>query len=603
MPNRAIFYKRKSSDSEDRQILSLASQDRTIRETTLAFNQYQLIANLEESKSAKAPGRPLFNDMCERLESGKAGFIICWQLNRLARNPVDGGRIIWLVQNYGVKIVTPTKIYDANDLLLMYVEFAMSNQFITDLRKSTMRGIDDKIRSGIAPLRAPIGYINDVMKKQGLRDILPDPDRFDLCRKMWDLMLTGSYTPPKVLEIATKDWGLVQRNGKPLSRSKIYDLFTNVFYIGSFMYAGEVHPGKHKAMVTPEEYDRVQVILGSKGKGRLSSHDFAFNGALVRCPCGSSVTCEERYRKTCPSCKKRYNALTHSSCPACLAEAPQKFWYTALLHCSRKKDATCGQPAISVKDFEKQVASLMATLTMPQDFIEWTFRKLRKTKEEEYQGLKTIHDEAERQLTITIADQESLVANYTSLANRNRDFLSDEDYQTRKEKLRTRRKELEDRLAKFGLMHDNQIDAAEKAFNFARTLRERFEKTKEPTDKRQMLAALGSNLVLDNKILRLDVLKPVEVIQEGATLAKDTLKKFEPNDQVDNTAQREDLYNENPLLGDRRDSNPQHPAPQAGALPLCYDHHYILDFKNLLPNPVLKYISLFIALYLSKPAS
>jgi len=36
---------------------------------------------------------------------------------------------------------------------------------------------------------------------------------------------------------------------------------------------------------------------------------------------------------------------------------------------------------------------------------------------------------------------------------------------------------------------------------------------------------------------------------------------------------------------------------------LCYDHHYILDFKNLLPNPVLKYISLFIALYLSKPAS
>lgn len=98
-------------------------------------------------------------------------------------------------------------------------------------------------------------------------------------------------------------------------------------------------------------------------------------------------------------------------------------------------------------------------------------------------------------------------------------------------------------------MHDNQIDAAEKAFNFARTLRERFEKTKEQMEKRQMLAALGSNLVLDNKVLHIELLKPVEVIQEGARLANEVTKKFEPDNQLDNTAQREALYDQNPLLG------------------------------------------------------
>ena len=157
------------------------------------------------------------------------------------------------------------------------------------------------------------------------------------------------------------------------------------------------------------------------------------------------------------------------------------------------------------------------------------------------------------------------MANYTSSANRNRDFLSDDEYQTRKEKLRTRRKELEDRLAKFGLMHDNQIDAAEKAFNFARTLRERFEKTKEPSEKRQMLAALGSNLVLNNKVLHIELLKPVEIIQEGARLANDVRKKFEPGNYPDSTAQIEDLYNKNPLLGDVRESDPLKLPPQGSA--------------------------------------
>jgi DNA invertase Pin-like site-specific DNA recombinase len=161
-----IVYRRKSS-GEDKQIASLESQQEDLKITIPNYDKLNIIANFDEKKSAKSPGRIKFNEMCVMLQQGKANNIVCWALNRLARNSVDGGLIIWLVQDRGLKIITPSKTYDRNDVLLMYVEFAMANQFVTDLGKSTRRGLKDKITSGDAPIYAPIGYINDTSKKQG----------------------------------------------------------------------------------------------------------------------------------------------------------------------------------------------------------------------------------------------------------------------------------------------------------------------------------------------------------------------------------------------------------------------------------------------------
>jgi len=91
-----------------------------------------------------------------------------------------------------------------------------------------------------------------------------------LIRKMWDLMLTGNYTPPRILEIANNEWGFRTKKykrvgGRPLSRSGIYAIFTNLFYAGIIVNKGIQYEGKHDRMITLEEYDRVQVLLGRKG--------------------------------------------------------------------------------------------------------------------------------------------------------------------------------------------------------------------------------------------------------------------------------------------------------------------------------------------------
>src|SRR5712671_5484230 len=89
-----FIYCRKSSEAEDRQVLSIESQTRELSQLAAKLDS-PILEILTESKSAKDPGRPVFNQMMQRLYRGEAAGIICWKLDRLARNPVDGGSMIW----------------------------------------------------------------------------------------------------------------------------------------------------------------------------------------------------------------------------------------------------------------------------------------------------------------------------------------------------------------------------------------------------------------------------------------------------------------------------------------------------------------------------
>lgn len=550
MSEKYIFYKRKSSDSEDKQILSLDSQDRIIRESIPNFNSFNITADYQESMSAKAPGRPKFNHMCEKLESGEAQYIICWQLNRLARNPVDGGRIIWLVQNFGVKIITHAKTYDVNDILLMYVEFAMSNQFINDLKKNSARGVEDKLRAGNAPILAPLGYLNDITKKQGLRDILADPKTFDLVRKMWDLLLTGHYSPQRIWFIATNEWGLRHREGKPFSRSKIYELFTNIFYTGKhYIYAGVTYDnGVHQPMISLDEYDRAQKILGRRGKPRMLGHQFSYT-KLIKCVCGSGITAHERFRKVCSECHYKYNAQKNEICPKCKTEAPENTWYKCYYHCSKKYDSTCKQPYVDEESLYKQFDHILSTLTIPQDFVNWTIQRLREQHQQEIQNSTSINNHLQVSLNAVTSRLNNLLTKYLGDDNKSGELISDTEYKQQKNLLQEDRKRLEKELQGMGVNQDNWLDTAEKVFNFAVHARYWLEKgTLE--ERRTIAAAFGLNLTLDNRLLRYDLLKPFERIKEAADIMKDDAKKVSPQKRTVIAGESYYLDQQNPLWGD-----------------------------------------------------
>jgi site-specific DNA recombinase len=94
---RYFIYCRKSTESEDRQVLSIDSQLDELKRAFEGNPAIEIIAVYRESFSAKAPGRILFNEMIARIERGEADGILAWHPDRLARNSIDGGRIVYLL--------------------------------------------------------------------------------------------------------------------------------------------------------------------------------------------------------------------------------------------------------------------------------------------------------------------------------------------------------------------------------------------------------------------------------------------------------------------------------------------------------------------------
>ena len=386
-----FIYCRKSSEAEDRQVLSIESQTRELEQLAAKLN-LPIAEVLVESKSAKDPGRPVFNQMMQRLNRGEAAGIICWKLDRLARNPVDGGSIIWAIKQHGIKVMTPAQSYAREDdnIILMYIEFGMAQKYVDDLSKNVKRGLKTKIENGWYSGVAPAGYLNHTDKVTGENTLIQDPERFPLIRQMWDLMLTGLHTPPKILELANTEWGFRTRptrrmGGKPLARSAIYQIFTKPFYYGWFEYpngSGQWYQGKHEPMITQVEYDRVQMLLGRDGNPRpISNHEFAFTG-LIRCgECDRAVTAEEKHQVMCGQCRFKFAYRSQNTCPRCSTPVEKmvnpKFLHYTYYHCSKSGRLSCSQRCVSGKELERQINDQIARISISVKFKDWAIKYLR----------------------------------------------------------------------------------------------------------------------------------------------------------------------------------------------------------------------------------
>src|SRR5947209_14079807 len=194
-----FVYCRKSSEAEDRQVASIESQLSTLKRTFEHSSSVEIVQIYQEAFSAKAPGRPRFGEMISRLETGDAEGIIAWAPDRLARNSVDGGQIIYMLdcgKIKDLKFATYTFENNSQGKFMLQIMFGQSKYYSDALSDNVKRGNRTKIEKGWRPNKPPLGYLND----KTTRTIVKDPDRFPLVRQMFDLLLTGAYSARRICE-------------------------------------------------------------------------------------------------------------------------------------------------------------------------------------------------------------------------------------------------------------------------------------------------------------------------------------------------------------------------------------------------------------------
>lgn len=520
-----FLYVRKSEEDKDRQIQSIGDQSKAMQD--IAKNrEIEIVHTFEESQSAKSPGRSQFSEMIERIHNGEAQGILTWKLDRLARNPIDGGNIIWMLQNGIIqKIVTNDREYFPHDnVLMMSVEFGMANQFILDLSKNVKRGMGSKYDKGWRPTLVPLGYLNDKIEHTNIED----PERFHLIRKMWDLMLTGAYTPEKIAQIAARDWGLISRTtkkiqGKPIDRSMAYRIFKNVFYCGLIERDGVLVEASHTAMITKAEYDRVQKILGRKGNPRAYKRDFPFTGLMQCGECGCSITAEERSKYIVS--EERVKTYTY-------------------YHCTKKKKlpdgSRCPQKSIEGALLEKQISEFLGSIRISNRFFEWAKKWLAQQTGQEILDRKTITANLQKKLKAVVSKLDNLIR----LKISDPDLLDDGEFKSHKETLTEERAEIQRKLKEIDHRQDEWIDNAKGVLSFCQRAQQKFaEGSKE--EKRIILACIGSKLILKDGKLTIEAKKIFQAVQKGSGLSDTQKKRFEPRESGEDKTKKASLESKN----------------------------------------------------------
>ena len=283
-----ILYSRKSTDTEDKQVLSLDSQEAELKKLAQSLD-LEVVETLRESRSAKEPGRPIFNDMIKMISSGKADAILCWKIDRLTRNPVDGGQIQWLLQNGNIQCIRTFEknFLPSDNVLLMSIEQAMANQYIRDLSVNVKRGNRAKLERGEWPNHAPFGYLNDKATKK----VVIDPKRAPYVTRIYNLYTTGTYGLKEVADILYTE-GLRTASGYKVFHNQIHRIVSSRFYLGLMERDGKIYPGKHEALVTQKTFDLAQGILHGRLHSRKRNHFYSARGFLTCAVCSCIITTE-----------------------------------------------------------------------------------------------------------------------------------------------------------------------------------------------------------------------------------------------------------------------------------------------------------------------
>lgn len=346
---RYCLYARKSTESDEKQALSIDSQVKEMLQIA-EREGLEIVDIRRESHSAKASGqRPVFNELIRDLNSGRYTGILTWAPDRLSRNAGDLGALVDLMDEkklHQIRTYGQSFQNSPNEKFLLMILCSQAKLENDNKSINVKRGLRTRCEMGLWPAPAPMGYLNEKrVDRKG--HVYIDPERGHIMKKMFEKVAYEKWSGRKIYHWLKFELNFKTPNGnKGLTLSNIYLLLQNDFYYGTFEYprkSGLWYKGVHEPLITKELFDLVQQQVKSQII-RVEDKEFAFTKIMTCGLCGSGISADEKF-------KKQKNGNIH------------RYVYYG---CTKSKDKNCKCGYISEESLIEQFVVLMDKINLDE---------------------------------------------------------------------------------------------------------------------------------------------------------------------------------------------------------------------------------------------
>lgn len=378
------LYARKSTESEERQVMSIDSQ---IKEMLQIADRegLEIVSMKRESHSAKETGcRPVFNEIVSEIYEGKYNSILTWAPDRISRNAGDLGKIVDLMDAgklAEIRTFSQTFTNNPNEKFLLMILGSQAKLENDNRGINVKRGLRTRCEMGLWPGVAPVGYLNQKHIDKKCQVII-DPERAHVIRQIFEKMANDKWSGRKIYHWLRFDLNFHTRGNKPLALSNIYRTLQNPFYYGTFEYprgSGNWYEAKHEPIIDKTLFEKVQEQLKRDNIVR-QTREFAFTKLMTCGLCGSGISAEEKYKLLKDGTSAKY------------------IYYG----CGRSKDRHCKNPYLREEDLVEQLIKLMDKIDLNRTGVQIKFEEELKRFNKFHRGVLGISGKKEKHKDIEL---------------------------------------------------------------------------------------------------------------------------------------------------------------------------------------------------------
>lgn len=473
---KAILIARVSTEEQREAGNSLPAQVARI-EKYCQNRGFEILKQFSFDESAYSDEREEFDRILSFIFEQKEKVAVCFdKVDRLSRNAFDKRNSLLYEKALSDKIelhfVSDGQVINsqisAAEKFQFGITLGLAKYYSDAISDNVRRALEQKLRKGEWPARAPYGYTN-IRKTDGKPDIIVDEYTSSILQRIFELYATKAYS----MELLCRK--LKDEYGKVWSKGYLDHTLKNPFYYGVMEWKGKLYPHRYQPLITKTLFDQVQNVKAgfNKKKGKLLGKPYIYRG-LLRCGhCGLAIT-------------------------------PEKHKGHVYYHCTQyngKHEAKW----LREEDITKQLGKVFKRMQVPENVVQQIVDTLSTVHQDKIDFQNKHFDELtkERKITTTMLDNLYL--------DKLKGNISDSEYERFYQPLRDKITDVDIRLSQLQEAEDNYYITAKYILELTNRAYEIFIGS-EVEEKRQLLGLVLSNLRIEDEKVLYEAQKPFDTI-------------------------------------------------------------------------------------------